>query len=46
VFDLIDAHLGDIRGHRVKFNPGNSPSDLARWEFASLVMLREQAANQ
>jgi very-short-patch-repair endonuclease len=41
VFDLIDAHLSDVPGHRVMFNPGNSLYDLARQKFPSLVMLRE-----
>lgn len=41
VFDLIDAHLADVAGHRVMFNPGNSLYDLARQKFPSLVMLRE-----
>lgn len=41
VFDLIDAHLSLIPGHRVMFNPGNSLYDLARQKFPSLVMLRE-----
>ena len=41
VFDLIDAHLSGIPGHRVMFNPGNSLYDLARQKFPSLVMLRE-----
>jgi very-short-patch-repair endonuclease len=41
VFELIDAHLADVPGHRVMFNPGNSLYDLARQKFPSLVMLRE-----
>jgi len=41
VFDLIDAHLSDVPGHRLMFNPGSSLYDLARHKFPSLVMLRE-----
>lgn len=41
VFNLIDAHLSDVPGHRVMFTPGNSLYDLAGQKFPSLVMLRE-----
>jgi len=41
VFDLVDAHLGEVNNRRARFAPTNSLYDISRLQFPQVVQLRE-----